>query len=275
MGGVNASNTPVLTLGCKGLLYVELEARGPARDVHSAGATSIPNPVWRLIRALTILKDEQEDIRIPGFYSAVVPPTPKDRVSLNALPDESDQTLKNLGLKSFLLGLKGRALKERNLFSPTCNICGIYAGYTGTGPKTVLPSVARAKIDFRLVPRQDPKDILRKLRRHLDENGFRDVTIAEVHSSEHPARTPPDHPFVRYVADVARSIYRKEPVLEPLTGGTGPMFPFREFLSVPVVCLGAGYPNSRVHSPNENMRLSDFRTNFLCFLSIFSRPLPR
>jgi acetylornithine deacetylase/succinyl-diaminopimelate desuccinylase-like protein len=273
MGGVNASNTPVLTLGCKGLLYIELEARGPRRDLHSAGATSIPNPAWRLIHALAALKDEHENILIPEFYSAVIPPTSRDLAALDELPDESEKTLKNLGLKSFLLGLKGRALKERNLFSPTCNICGITAGYGGQGPKTVLPAFARAKVDFRLVPNQDPDEILRKLRQYLDARGFTDVTIAEVYSREHPARTPLDHPFVEHIRDVTRQVYGKEPVIEPLTGGTGPMFPFQKYLRVPIVCLGAGYPGSRAHSPNENMRLSDLRTNFLCFLSLFSMPL--
>lgn len=275
MGAVNATNTPVLTLGCKGLLYVELEARGAAYDVHSAGATSIPNPAWRLIWALTSLKDEKENILIPGFHEDVVPPNLEDLGALDALPDDSAQTLQRLGLKSFLLNLKGRPLKERNLFSPTCNICGIWAGYTGPGPKTVIPAVARAKLDFRLVPRQNPDDILKKLRTHLDARGFSDITIVGVHSSEHPSRTNPHHPFVKYVANIVRQVHRKEPVIEPLSGGTGPMAPFDRFLGVPIVCLGAGYPGARAHAPNENIRLLDLRQNFLCFLSLFAHPLPR
>ncbi|MHA2620624.1 MAG: M20/M25/M40 family metallo-hydrolase [bacterium JZ-2024 1] len=274
MGGVNASGTPILTLGCKGLLYVELESHAAKYDVHSGGATSVPSPVWRLIRALTSLKDENERILIPGFYSDVVPPTSSDLRALDALPDESEDTLKRLGLESFLQGLKGSALKERNYFAPTCNICGIVSGYTGPGPKTVLPAVARVKLDFRLVPGQDPEDILRKLRAYLDAQGYRDISISAVHSREHPSRTPLDHPFVGYIADITRSVYRKQPLIEPLTGGTGPMYPFQRFLGVPIVCLGAGYPGSRAHSPNENLRISDLRKNFLCFFHLFAHPLP-
>jgi len=257
-GGVNWEGQPHITLGLKGILYVELEARGANRDLHSAMATSIVNPAWRLVWALNTLKDQNENILIEGYYEHVRPPTEAELEAVRKMPSEEEKTKANLGLSSFLLGLSGFDLRVRNLFSPTCTICGLWSGYTGEGSKTVLPSVARAKIDFRLVPDMDPADILVKLRRHLDRHGFSDITIKSLDTGERAWRTPLDHPFVKIVADAARQVYDKEPVISPTMGGSGPMYPFGAYLGVPIASAGTSHPDSRGHAPNENIRLRDF-----------------
>ena len=129
--------------------------------------------------------------------------------------------------------------------------------YRGAGARTVLPAAASAKVDFRLVPRQDPFDIADKVRRHFDAEGFDDVEV-ECLAHEHPARVDPDDPFVQMALDAARRLYQAEPVVEPLVGGSGPMYPFAEYLKVPIVTPGVGHFGSQAHAPNENMLVSEF-----------------
>ncbi|MEP7199873.1 MAG: M20/M25/M40 family metallo-hydrolase, partial [Chloroflexota bacterium] len=116
---------------------------------------------------------------------------------------------------------------------------------------------ARAKVDFRLVPDQDPADLFMKLRQHLDAQGFGDVKV-EMLAGENPARTDPDHPFIKLVTDAAFEVYDQAMSLSPLAGGSGPYHAFTHFLHVPIGSGGPGYPGSQVHAPNENMRLDLF-----------------
>jgi acetylornithine deacetylase/succinyl-diaminopimelate desuccinylase-like protein len=256
-GEVNWEGQPLIALGLKGILYVELEARGAQRDVHSSMATIVPNPVWRLVWALASLKDWDENILIPGFYDEVQAPTEQEVEAVKAMPSPEEDLKQGLGLEHFVRGVSGFELKYRHLFQPTCNICGIVAGYTGAGSKTVLPCQAKAKLDFRLVPRQRGEDILTKLRQHLDDHGFSDIAINFV-EAELPARTPLSSPFVTIVCDAAREIYGTEPVIMPTSAGTGPMASFTETLGLPTASSGVEYPDSRAHAPDENIRLEDF-----------------
>ncbi|HWO93564.1 MAG TPA: M20/M25/M40 family metallo-hydrolase [Dehalococcoidia bacterium] len=258
--GVNWQGAPEVTLGVKGLLYVELEVRVATRDSHSSWATVVPNAAWRLAWALASLKDEDERIRIDGFYDDVRPPTREEDAAVAKLPDESAETIRSLGLRQALLGVGGVEFKRRHLFEPTCTIDGLSAGYEGPGAKTVLPAEARAKIEFRLVPDQDPDDIFRKLRRHLDRHGFDDIE-ARVLSAEAAARTPITAPFVQDVAETARRTYGVEPMLVPTMAGTGPLHAFIRHLGVQSADCGVGYPDSRIHAPDENVRLEDVRRN--------------
>lgn len=258
-GGVNHEGRPVMHLGLRGICYVELSVQTAERDAHSGlGGSIFPNAAWRLVWALNTLKGPDERIRIPGFYDAVKPPSPRDLDLLAALPDDSAEMLQRYGLKGFLKGLTGGVeLQRAQVFEPTCTICGLTAGYQGPGSKTVLPARASAKVDFRLVPDQDPEDILRKLRQHLDAEGFSDVEITYL-GGEKPARTDPDHPFVQLALEAARDAYGKEPVVAPMTGGSGPNHVFIETLHVPIVTAGVSYPDTQAHAPNENLVIDHF-----------------
>ncbi len=269
-GGVNWEGRPVLTLGCKGILYLQLTCRTLSRDVHSSMASLLPSPVWRLISVLRTLKDERDEILLPGFYDDVILPTENDLKILEQFPLEEERMKESYGISEFQLGLQGIEAKKRLLFSPSLNICGIWAGYIGQGSKTILPATAQCKIDFRLVPNQEPAKVLNQLRAHLNQNGFADVHIEVMNHGEKPARTPAEHPFVHLFAESAETIYQKKPVLELLSAGTGPMAPFREFLHVPIISFGAGYPDSRAHSPNENIRISDFYLHIQFLKHLFS-----
>ncbi|MFQ6117367.1 MAG: M20/M25/M40 family metallo-hydrolase, partial [Candidatus Bipolaricaulia bacterium] len=247
---------PQVYLGLKGILYVELRAAGAARELHSSWGTVVPNPAWRLVRALNTLRDENEEVLIPGFYQRVRPPSARERAALARVDFDEEGWRERFGLKDHLLGLSGEELLEYHLYRPTCTICGLESGYTGPGSKTALPNEARAKLDFRLVPEQDPDEILKLLKDHLAAQGFADIEVVP-HSREHPARTPLDDPLVEAVVAAARRAYGKEPQVYPLAAGSGPMYSLCQRFSIPAVSTGIGYWGSGAHGPNEHIRLDD------------------
>lgn len=255
-GGVDHRDVPMQYLGLRGLCYVELSVETANQDVHSGlGGSIFPNAAWRLVWALNTLKGTDEHIHIPGFYDNVKTPSERDRQLMELLPETAEEYCNRYGIKSFLRGLTGGVeLRIAESLEPTCTICGLTSGYQGRGSKTVLPARASAKIDFRLVPDQTPQEILQKLRVHLDREGFNDVQI-EFLGGEAPARTDPDHPFVRLVVESAADVYGMPMQIVPMSGGSGPNHLFIEKLNLPVVTAGIGHPGSQAHAPNENIRL--------------------
>ncbi len=255
-GGVDHTDTPVQYLGLRGICYVELSIDLLSTDVHSGlGGSIFPNAAWRLVWALSTLKGPDERIQIPGFYDNIKQPTQRDIDLLAALDDPTEDYRRRYGVPYFIKGLTGGVdLKVEEIFSPTCTICGLTSGYQGPGSKTVLPARASAKVDFRLIPDQDPADILKKLRAHLDAQGFTDVQIADL-GGDAPARTDPDHPFIQLVAKTAEEVYEMPQKLIPMSGGSGPNHPFVHVLGLPVATGGLGYPDTKAHAPNENIRL--------------------
>ena len=256
-GGVNATGRPSISLGVKGILAIQLRVRTAKRDSHSSLGVTVPNAAWRLVWALATLKDTNERIRIPGFYDDAKPPTEQEDAFLRALPAEEEKLRENLELRDFVCGVRGYDYQYRIAFEPTCTINGIDSGYTGPGMKTVLPAEAMAKLDFRLVPDQDPHDIAEKLRVHLKNEGFDDL---DVHAAEgeFPARSDASHPFVELVRSTAQQVYGKEPVTTPNGPGTQPLYPMMKHLGVPMASAGIGYPDGRAHAPDENIRIGDF-----------------
>jgi len=258
-GSVDYSGRPEQTLGMRGLCYVELEVKTASLDCHSGlGGSLIPNAAWRLVWALSTIKGPDERIRIPGFYDNALPATERDLAYLAQQPDHSDNLLKTYGVEHFLNGMTGGTeLRRAAVFEPTATINGLNSGYQGPGAKTVLPAAAGAKIDFRLVPDQTPEEIVPLLRAHLDAEGFPDVEVRYL-AGVKPARTDPDNPFVQLSIQAAHDVYGLTPIVEPLIGGSGPLHPFIHELGLPVVTSGCGHPESRVHAPNENIRIPDF-----------------
>ncbi|HEX5502729.1 MAG TPA: M20/M25/M40 family metallo-hydrolase [Thermomicrobiales bacterium] len=257
-GMVDYEGRPTTYLGMRGDFYVELAVRALDHDAHSGlGGSIFPNAAWRLVWALATLKGPDELITIPGWYDDVREPSARDLELLARLPDDEARLKESFGLDRFLGGATGVALRRQAVFVPTCTISGLTSGYQGPGSKTVLPAAASAKVDFRLVPEQNPADLLVKLRRHLDERGFADVEIAQL-GGERAARTDPDAPFVRLVAATAQEVYGQPLVLAPLSGGSGPMHPFVKYLGVPIANAGIGSPNSNAHAPNEFIVIDEF-----------------
>ena len=256
-GYKDAAGRPVITLGLKGIMYVELRARGAGRDLHSAWATVVPNPAWRLVWALASLKDEEDHITVDGLMDHVAAPTAEELALLAAIPFEEEELQADYAIPRFIRGLSGLELLKKHLYEPTCTICGFLTGYTGPGSKTVLPHEALVKVDFRLVPDLTPELVLDLLRRHLDRRGFTDVEIVEL-GGEHPARSDPQAPIVRAAVAAARAVYGQEPVVYPLMAGSGPMYHLCQELGIPAVGAGVGRARSSVHASNENIRLADY-----------------
>jgi len=258
-GGVDHEGRPVLYAGLRGIVYVELRSRTGSLDAHSGlGGSVFPNAAWRLTWALASLKGPDERIRLPGFYDDVLPPSPRDLELLAAMPDDSADLLERYGLDRFIKGLEGGLDFEREkIFSPTCTICGLSSGYQGPGSKTVQPAEAMAKVDFRLVPNQQPARVLEQLKQHLVNEGFDDIQVVDL-GSEAPGRSDPDDPFLRLAIDSARPVYGQPQLILPMSGGSGPIHPFLEYLGVPVATAGVSYPGARVHAPNENMVVENF-----------------
>ncbi len=255
-GGVDSHETPMQYLGLRGICYVELSVETASVDVHSGlGGSIFPNAAWRLVWALSTLKTEDERILIPGFYDGIQPPSVRDRELMSALPEVADEYKSMYGVKKFIKGLTGGVdLRIEEVFTPTCTICGLTSSYQGPGSKTVLPARASAKVDFRLVIGQDPADIRKKLRAHLDAQGFSDVQITDL-GGDAAARTDPDDPFIQLVAKTAEEVYEMPMQIVPMTGGSGPSHPFVHDLGLPVATGGIGHPETRAHAPNENVRI--------------------
>ena len=217
----------------------------------------MPNPAWRLVWALSTLKDQDDHITIDGFMDHVAEPTPMEMEMLKAIPFEEEKMKERFGISEFVRGLSGVEALKKHLYEPTCTICGFRSGYIEEGEKTVLPSTATVKLDFRLVPNLTPDLVEQLLRQHLDRRGFQDIEIV-AGVGEHSARAPLDAPIVQAAIAAAEAVYGHRPVIYPTMAGSGPMYPLSEALGIPAVLAGIGYPGANAHAPNENIRLSDY-----------------
>ena len=257
-GGINAAGQPELICGLRGIATFELRTKTIAHDAHSGvGGTILSNAAWRLVQALASIKDKNERILIPGHYDAALPATEADLALLGKLSPQIEAGLRTeFGVAHFLGGATGTELHRQASFEPSCTINGLTSGYQGAGAKTVLPAEATAKLDFRLVPDMDPETVHQNLRAHLDAQGFSDIEIVFL-GGQKPGRISPEHPMIKLAAKTAEAVYGMAPSIVPLSPVTGPVHPFVMGLGQPIVTIGCGYPGARVHSPNENLRVSD------------------
>ena len=248
---------PTIQFGCRGLLYVELRVRMLAFDQHSGFASIYPSAAMYMIGALASLRDQEMNIKIDGFYDKVVKPTDADRRMMAKIDPEVEKRRKLIGFDRLVRDPRPEQVIEQMLFTPTCNIAGVTTGYQGPGSKTVLPAEATAKLDFRLIPNQDPADVLSQLRRHLDSHGFDKVEILWSDGKK-PARSDPDSAVGKTMIDCVRELHG-EPILWPFMPATGPMHPVVAALGIPpVLPVGVGRPDNRIHAPNENIHATDY-----------------
>ena len=258
--GFNEKGEAIIALGFRGMLYVEYSIELLKLDAHSGSAHALPSAAWRLLKALATIKDDQGKVLIPGFYDHVREPNNAEKQALRDKVDFDleEKYLAMYGIDSFLDNKRGYAL-EAAVFEPTANIAGFLSGYTEEGVKTVLPAKAMAKMDFRLVPEQNPDDILEKLKSHLKAKGFEDVQVKKLGGAE-PVVTPIDDAFVQRIKKICKDFTDKEPEITPLVGGTLPLL---EAMKKNVGILGIStsgnpvYYGSGAHAPNEHIRLSD------------------
>jgi acetylornithine deacetylase/succinyl-diaminopimelate desuccinylase-like protein len=265
-GYVDAKNRPIIGLGMKGLVFVELSIKESIIDVHSSLAVLIKNPAWRLIEAVNTLRDSNGKILIKDWYKEVIPFSKKDLELISKEPFDENVFKKEFGIKSFVGEKKGMEAKKALAGGATCNIAGFVSGYTGDGAKTILPGEALVKIDFRLIPKMDPKKQVMRLKKHLKSKGFGDVKIKVFHG-EAAARTSSSEPFVTQVKEAADKSFGKS-ILNVSNAGTGPMYPFVDILKAPCISIGSTYMFSRIHSPNEFARVDLLKKTTKCICLI-------
>jgi len=249
---------PQLFMGNKGILYVELRARTASVDQHSSLAAVIPNPAWRLLAALRTIRDDRGRITIPGFHDGMARPTPDALAYLARNPFDPIVYRRVYGAKAVLGGRRRLDRLKAYCYSPTCNIDGIVSGYVGEGSKTINPAWAAVKLDFRLLPGQRPARILARLRSHLRRGGFGDLEVIP-RSAFEPGATPVSAPIGQAAIAACQEVYGRAPGVFPWAPGSSTTGYYTS-RGTPVVKLpGVAYVGSRVHAPNEHIRLDDAR----------------
>jgi acetylornithine deacetylase/succinyl-diaminopimelate desuccinylase-like protein len=253
----HSTDIPAIQLGVKAILYVELRLKLNEKDLWSGFAGWAPNPVWRMIQLLnTLLDPESGEILIEGWYDEMAPISAEDEELLAAQYERFDaqKTQKELGITEWAWGMDTKEALRRRHYLPTCNLCGITAGYTGEGSKTIIPSGITVKLDFRCPPNLEPQRQLSKLRAHLEEKGFGDVELV-VHSVRpHPYRVSPEEPISRAVTRAATRVFGAVPPVY----GVSIQGLIMIHVPHPAVLSGFALPDCRLHAPNENMPVDRF-----------------
>ncbi len=266
-----AEGLPTLCVGLRGLVYMEVEARGAARDLHSGiygGAA--PNAVFGLIELLAKCKNADGVIQIPGVYDGVAKPAAEEKKSWERLPfDEAEFLATEVGATS-LTGEPGYSVLERVWSRPTFEVHGIAGGFTGAGAKTVIPATATAKVSLRLVPKQDPEKVVAAVRAFLLANAPKGIAIEVRVLSAGPAiSVDPSHPAIQ-VAATAFSDMLGKPTVFIRSGGSIPVVgDFARHLGIPSILMGFGLPDDGLHSPNEKYRLENYYTGIMTIAHFF------
>jgi len=265
-----AEGMPAITYGLKGLTYLEIELTGPNRDLHSGTFGGVvANPAEILARLLTQVKDENGRILIPGFYDKVVDLTEEERRLINCLPHNDAKYMADLGVDE-LWGEHGFTTLERAGARPTFEVNGIWSGFTGKGAKTVLPSKATAKVSSRLVPNQDPQEIMELTEKFFIERAPKSVKVKITrHHGGRPVVTPLESPYLKAAERALREAFNHE-VYYLREGGSIPIVAdFKTILGLDTLLLGYALPDARSHSPNENLHLPSFFTGIESLVRTF------
>lgn len=255
-GPVHENGQSTISFGVRGVLDIELRARGANRDVHSGNwGGVVPNPLWTLVHLLSTMKNERGEVTIEGFYEHVQPLTGLEREALAKLPIDIEEVKQSLDLQRLDAPLE-RGYFERLSAWPTLTINGIHGGYGGPGSKTVLPHEAVAKCDIRLVEAQTAEDILAKVKTHVQRYAP-EVSVTS-HGAMDPSKTPLDSPFTEPLRRALLAAQGAEPLLVPAMGGSLPNYAFTKTLGIPA--FGVPYANADEanHAPNENMEVARF-----------------
>ena len=251
-----AEDVPALSYGLRGLLGAEIELRGPNRDLHSGlYGGAVPNPLNQLARLIALLHDEEGRVTIPGFYDDVRPVEAWEKEGYAQLNLDEKAYREDLGLKA-LWGEKGYGVLERTWARPTLDVNGMWGGYQGPGGKTIIPSVAYAKITMRMVPQQDPKKIARSLRDYLHSLCPESVELTIKGGDGSPGLLlPTEGPVVDSAKRALSKAFGREPAMIRMGGSIPIVATFAEALQVPCLLLGFGLADDNLHSPNEKFNL--------------------
>ena len=269
-GYIDERDRPIISLGMKGLLYVELLSKGPSRDAHSSLAVLIENPAWRLVRALNTMRDNNGKILIGGWYKDVREFTPDELSLIANEPFDEEEFKKEYGIDKFVNNATGIEARKAFVGMSTCNIAGLLSGYIGEGAKTILPAEAKVKIDFRLVPDMIPEKQFELVKNHLKENGFEDDIDIKLIHGEAAVRMPSNHSFIKQVEESAKETFGSA-IISISSAGTGPMHSFAKVLGAPCVSIGSTYIYAKIHSPNEFARIDLLNKTTKCIGAILEK----
>jgi acetylornithine deacetylase/succinyl-diaminopimelate desuccinylase-like protein len=269
-GGFSPDGRPELVTGLRGLLYVELVARGPAVDLHSGAFGGVaPNPLNTLALVIGYLKDRAGYITIPGFYDGVGKPGPEEVADWDRSPAFGERLRELMGARA-LEGESAFSPVDRVWSRPTLDVNGFVGGFTGEGKKTVIPATGRAKVSMRLVPGQDPIRILEALRTYVSTLTTPGVEIeVELLGSAAPVLVGADHEAARALSDAYAASFG-QPAARLRTGGTIPVaVDFLEAVGAPMVISGLSQPGAAAHSPNECFSLDHYHRGIEALLRLF------
>ncbi|MGQ3132461.1 MAG: dipeptidase [Flavobacteriales bacterium] len=247
-----ANDVPSLTVGLRGLSYVEVEVTGPNIDLHSGVyGGAVANPCNILAKMIASMHDENNHITIPGFYNDVVEVSAEERAEMAKAPFSLDEYKKELAVGD-VWGETGYSVPERTSIRPTLDVNGIWGGYTGEGAKTVLPSKAYAKISMRLVPNQDPDKITELFKNHFESIAPKSVTVKVTpHHGGLPVVTETNTPEYKAAAMAMKETFGKDPIPQRGGGSIPIVALFGEVLGLKSVLMGFGLDSDAIHSPNE------------------------
>jgi acetylornithine deacetylase/succinyl-diaminopimelate desuccinylase-like protein len=268
-----ADGMPTLCIGLRGLIYMEVDANGPARDLHSGlygGAA--PNAVYGLIELLAKAKDSDGALRIPGIYNNVDDPAPAEQESWSRLPFNEDEFLAKEVGASELTGEPSRSVLERVWSRPTFEVHGIAGGFTAAGAKTVIPAKATAKVSIRVVPRQDPDDVISAFREWVSQNTPKGIqTEVRVLSASPGLIVDPGHPAIQVAAQAFSDVFGKQTVFIRSGGSIPIVGDFATHLAIPTILMGFGLPDDGLHSPNEKFKIENYYLGIMTIAHFFEQ----
>jgi acetylornithine deacetylase/succinyl-diaminopimelate desuccinylase-like protein len=254
-------NLPSITIGLRGLVYFQLDVAGSTIDLHSGGyGGAVDNPVNALCHIVAALKDTAGRIKVPGFYDDVAALTPLDKAALEKLPFNEEVYRESLGVPE-LIGEPGYTTLERLGARPTLDVCGIWGGFEGEGPKTIIPAHAHAKISCRLVANQDPEKIFSLVAAHIDRVAPKSVRYSIQRLGDgKPSLTPIDNPATQAAARAIEAAFGVAPLYIREGGSVPVCASFESILGLSTVLLGFAPPDGQFHAPNEWMSMTNYET---------------
>jgi acetylornithine deacetylase/succinyl-diaminopimelate desuccinylase-like protein len=266
-----AAGLPSITVGLRGLAYMEVHVQGPATDLHSGVyGGAVVNPAVALARIIAQLHDDDGRVSIPGFYDRVRELTSAERAAIASLPFE-EETLRAEAGPPALGGEKGYTALERVSVRPTLEVNGLLSGYTGEGAKTVLPAWAMAKISMRLVPDQDFHEVERLFTERVMSLAPHGVTVrVDALHGGHPWHAEPSGRVFDAAKKALAKAFGREPVLIREGGSIPIVHSFQEILGAPVVLIGFGLPGENAHAPNEWMSLENYHVGAEAIAELYS-----
>jgi acetylornithine deacetylase/succinyl-diaminopimelate desuccinylase-like protein len=268
-----APNLPTLCVGLRGLVYTEIEAQGAKTDLHSGmygGAA--PNPLFALIEIISKLKDARGKILIPGFYSKVKAPAKAELKAWKKLPFKEDHYRKTEVGSKVLTGEPGYSVLYRTWARPTLEVHGMPGGFVASGAKTVIPARASAKVSMRLVPNQDPDDILKRYTKYVKKLTPKGIDLnIKVYSKGPACVVSTDNRYIKAATEAMHDVFKKETVFIRSGGSIPIVTDFQDVMKLPSVMMGFGLPDDNLHAPNEKFHIPNFYRGIESIIRFFEK----